>query len=122
MSIDESSFLESSAFNKFKKDTKNGLTIEELSQRNHNDFTGKYDKLIDKILRGTSDANIPFDDLRGMLTRLGFDELIRGSHHVYRKEGIEEKLNIQQDGNKAKPYQVRQVRAIIIKYHLAGEE
>jgi hypothetical protein len=42
---------------------------------------GKYDKLIDKILRGTSDANILFDDLRGMLTRLGFDERIRGSHH-----------------------------------------
>jgi hypothetical protein len=83
---------------------------------------GKYDKLIDKILRGTSDANILFDDLRGMLTRLGFDERIRGSHHVYRKEGIEEKLNLQQDGSKAKSYQVRQVRAIIIKYHLAGEE
>ncbi|TRX02960.1 type II toxin-antitoxin system HicA family toxin [Candidatus Methylobacter oryzae] len=82
---------------------------------------GKHDKLIDKILRGTSDANIPFDDLRGLLIRLGFDERIRGSHHVYRKEGIEEKINLQQDDNKAKPYQVRQVRFIIIKYHLADE-
>ncbi len=68
---------------------------------------GKYDKLIDKILRGSADANIPFDDLRGLLIRLGFDERIRGSHHVYRKEGIEEKLNLQQDDSKAKPYQVR---------------
>ncbi|HEY8035829.1 MAG TPA: type II toxin-antitoxin system HicA family toxin [Methylobacter sp.] len=82
---------------------------------------GKYDKLIDKILRETSDANIPFDDLRGLLIRLGFDERILGSHHVYRKEGIEEKLNLQQDEGKAKPYQVRQVRFIIIKYHLADE-
>lgn len=82
---------------------------------------GKYDKLIDKILRGTSDANIPFDDLRGLLLRLGFDERIRGSHHVYRKGGIEERLNLQQDDGKAKPYQVRQVRFIIIKYHLADE-
>ena len=82
---------------------------------------GKYDKLIDKILRGSSDANIPFDDLRGLLIRLGFDERIRGSHHVYRKEGIEEKLNLQQDDSKAKPYQVRQVRFIIIKYHLSDE-
>jgi len=82
---------------------------------------GKYDKLIDKILRGTSDANIPFDDLRGLLIRLGFDERIRGSHHVYRKDGIEEKLNLQQDDSKAKPYQVRQVRFIIIKYHLGDE-
>lgn len=55
---------------------------------------GKYDKLIDKILRGTSDANIPFDDLRDILTHLNFDERIRGSHHVYRKKGIEEKLNL----------------------------
>jgi len=82
---------------------------------------GNYDKLIDKILRGSSDANIPFDDLRGLLIRLGFDERIRGSHHVYRKEGIEEKINLQQDDSKAKPYQVRQVRFIIIKYHLADE-
>lgn len=82
---------------------------------------GKYDRLIDKILRGTSDANIPFDDLRTLLLRSGFDERIRGSHHVYRKEGIEEKLNLQRDGSKAKPYQVRQVRLIILKYHLASE-
>ncbi len=83
---------------------------------------GKYDRLIDTILRGKSDANIAFDDLRVLLIRLGFDERIRGSHHVYRKEGIEEKLNLQRDGSKAKPYQVRQVRLIIIKYHRAGEE
>ena len=83
---------------------------------------GKYGKLIDKILRGTSDANIPFDYLRGILAHLGFDERIRGSHHVYRNEGIEEKLNLQRNGSKAKPYQVRQVRFILIKYHLAGEE
>jgi hypothetical protein len=83
---------------------------------------GKYDKLIVQILCGMSDANIAFDDLRNLLVRLGFDEEIRGSHHIYRKEAVEEKLNLQQDGSKAKPYQVRQVRAIIIKYHLAGEE
>ena len=72
---------------------------------------GKHSKLIDKIIRGTSDANIPFDDLRGIFIHLGFDERIRGSHHIYRREGIEEKLNLQRSGNKAKPYQVRQVRA-----------
>ena len=86
------------------------------------DCRGKYDRLIDKILRGTSDANISFDDLRVLLIRLGFDERIRGSHHLYRKEGIEEKLNLQRDGSKAKPYQVRQVRLTILKYHLASEE
>lgn len=55
---------------------------------------GKHEKVIEKILRGTSDANIAFDDIRGMLLHLGFDERIRGSHHVYRKEGIEEKINL----------------------------
>jgi len=83
---------------------------------------GKYEKVMDKVLRGTSDANISFDDLRGLLGRLGFEERIRGSHHLCRREGIEEKINLQREGNKAKPYQVRQVRAIILEYHLAGNE
>jgi len=50
-----------------------------------------------------------------------FEERIRGSHHLFRKQGIEEKINLQRDGNKAKPYQVRQVRNVILKYHLGGE-
>lgn len=78
----------------------------------------KHDKLLLKILRGTSDANIPFHDLRQLLHHLGFEERIRGSHHTFRRDGVEEKINLQQDGNHAKPYQVRQVRAIIIKYRL----
>jgi len=82
---------------------------------------GKHDKVIDAILRGTSDANIAFEDIRGLLVNLGFDERIRGSHHLYRKHGIDEKINIQRAGNKAKPYQVRQIREIILKYHLTSE-
>ncbi|MCP5250966.1 MAG: type II toxin-antitoxin system HicA family toxin [Burkholderiales bacterium] len=82
---------------------------------------GKHDKLIEKILRGTSDANIAFDDIRGLLIHLGFDERIRGSHHLYRKVGIEEKINMQKAGNKTKPYQISQIREILLKYHLAGE-
>ena len=83
---------------------------------------GKYDKLLLQILRGVSDANIPFDDLCQLLRRLGFDERIRGSHHLFRKEGVEEKINLQREGSKAKAYQVRQVRAIILRYNLGGEE
>jgi hypothetical protein len=56
------------------------------------------------------------------LLRLGFDERIRGSHHVFRKQGIEEQPNLQSDGAKAKPYQVRQVRNIIVKYKLGGDD
>ncbi len=82
---------------------------------------GKYDKLIIQILRGTSDANISFDELCNLLKRLGFDERIRGSHHMFRRNGIIEKINLQHDGSKAKAYQVRQVRNVILKYKL-GEE
>lgn len=83
---------------------------------------GKYDKLLDRILRGNSDANIAFQDLRQLLLSLGFEERISSSHHTFRKQGVEEKINIQRDGNKAKAYQVRQVRNVILKYHLAGDE
>jgi hypothetical protein len=83
---------------------------------------GKYDKLLQKIRQGTSDANIPFEDLCQLLIRLGFKERIRGSHHIFRKPGIEEKINLQQDGNHAKPYQVRQVRFVLIQYRLGSGE
>jgi len=83
---------------------------------------GKYDKLLLRILRGSSDANISFDDLCQLLRHMGFEERIRGSHHIFRKQKIEEKINLQRDGNKAKVYQVRQVRTIILRYNLGGEE
>jgi hypothetical protein len=81
----------------------------------------KYDKLLFQILRGTADANVSFKDLRELLEKMGFEERIRGSHHSFRKAGIIEKINLQRDGNKAKVYQVRQVRAVILKYKLGGE-
>ena len=79
-------------------------------------------KLLDQILRGTSDTNIPFDPLCGLLRELGFDQRIKGSHHIFSKEGVAEILNVQPKGAKAKPYQVQQVRKVIWKYHLAGDE
>lgn len=82
---------------------------------------GKYDKLLVQILRGTSDANVAFNELRHLLIDLGFEERIRGSHHMFRRAGIVEKINLQREGNKAKVYQVRQVRAVMLKYKLGGE-
>jgi len=35
--------------------------------------------------------------------------------------GITELINLQREGSKAKVYQVRQVRAVLLKYRLAGE-
>jgi hypothetical protein len=81
----------------------------------------KYKKLLLKILSGTSDANISFDDLVGLLLKMGFESRVRGSHHLFRKEGIEEKINLQREGAKAKVYQVRQVRSLILKYRLGDQ-
>jgi len=83
----------------------------------------KTDKIRDKILLGFSDANIDFDDLRRLLINLEFDERIKGSHHIFTKDGIEEIINIQPIGSKAKAYQVKQARNLILKYKLgAGNE
>jgi predicted RNA binding protein YcfA (HicA-like mRNA interferase family) len=80
-------------------------------------------KVLDQILRGLADQNIEFADFRQVLLRLGFDERIKGSHHIFTKTGIEEILNIQPKGSNAKPYQVKQVRQVILKYKLgAGDE
>jgi len=77
---------------------------------------GEICRAVEQILLGRSDANIEFDDLRQLLQRLGFEERVRGSHRLYRKAGIVEKLNLHQDGAKAKPYQ--QVRHVILRYGL----
>lgn len=81
----------------------------------------KYDELALQILRGALDANIPFDRLCRLLCHLGFEERTRGSHHIFRRQGVEEKINLQRDGGKAKAYQVRQVRTVILKYNLCGK-
>jgi len=80
------------------------------------------DKTLEKILRGTSDANISFNDMCQLLRRLGFQERIRASHHIFTRAGIEEILNVQPQGAQAKPYQVKQVRHVILKHRLGGEE
>ena len=78
-------------------------------------------QLLQTILRGRSDANIRFAELCALLQYLGFEERIRGSHHIFRKQGVAEKLNLQRDDGHAKPYQVRQVRRVILKYKLEEE-
>lgn len=70
----------------------------------------QFEKLLMKPLRGTSDASFAFEDLRHILGRLGFDERVRGSHHLFNRDGIPELINIQRHGKDAKAYQVRDVR------------
>ena len=78
----------------------------------------KFDKILIKILNGLSDKNIEFSELLNLLLSLGFQLRVKGSHHILSKEGIDEIINIQSKGNKAKPYQVKQVRNLILKYSL----
>ena len=76
---------------------------------------------LERVLSGTADRNIRFDELRAVLLALGFEERVRGSHHIFTRDDIAEILNLQpRDGGLAKPYQVRQVRDVIVKYRLAG--
>jgi predicted RNA binding protein YcfA (HicA-like mRNA interferase family) len=78
-------------------------------------------KLLERILRADSDANIPFSGMVQLLKLLGFQERVKGSHHIFYRTGITEILNLQPMGSKCKPYQVKQVRNVTINYRLAGE-
>lgn len=81
----------------------------------------RYGKALQRLLSGTADQTIRFDELCGLLARLDFGERQRGgSHRVFFQDGVPEILNLQprHDGT-AKPYQVRQVRDVILKYRLA---
>lgn len=82
----------------------------------------QYGQLLQKILQGRSDAHIRFDELCRLLRHLGFAERLRGSHHIFRQQGITEKINLQRDNGHAKPYQVRQVRRVLLRYKLGEEE
>lgn len=80
---------------------------------------GKLENILAAILRGSSDNNIPFSELRYVLEALDFEIRVRGDHFIYTKQGVAEIVNLQPLGNKAKAYQVKQVRALILKYKLA---
>lgn len=84
---------------------------------------GKFEKLIAKILSGTSDKNIAFNDLKRLLLILEFEERIKGSHHIFTHENVVEILNLQPStSGKAKPYQVKQVRAVVLKYKFSDKK
>ena len=80
----------------------------------------QFQKVLLSVLSGTQDRSISFADLQLVLERLGFQCRVRGDHFIYTREGVEEIINIQPVGSKAKPYQVKQVRQIILYYQLGG--
>ena len=76
------------------------------------------DKILAEVMSGTKDKNIRFSELQKLLETLGFQCRIKGDHFIYYKNGVEEIVNLQPDGNKAKAYQVKQVRGLILKYKM----
>ena len=76
------------------------------------------EKTLEKLLRGESEANIRFDKICQVLQAKGFRMRMSGSHHIFTKSGVMERINLQKEGSKAKPYQVRQVRKILSQYKL----
>ena len=77
------------------------------------------EKNINKLASKKFDNNFKFSDLLKILKSLGFNERIKGDHHIFSKKNVEEIINLQprKDGS-SKPYQVKQVRNILIKYNL----
>ncbi len=79
---------------------------------------GKSEKTFELVLSGSSDNNIRFEDVRNLLKNIGFNERIKGDHHIFYKDHVEEILNLQPIKGKSKSYQVKQVRNLILKYKL----
>ncbi len=81
------------------------------------------EKILQDVLSGLKDQNIRFSDLRKLLKKYGFSERIRGSHYIFVRKDIIEIINIQErERGKAKPYQVKQVRNIFLKYAIHRED
>ena len=82
----------------------------------------RQERLLHTILRGQSDAILGFSDLPALMTCLGFEERMRGSHHLFDKDGIVGIVNLRSRSGYAKPYQVGQVRQSILKCKLGGDD
>lgn len=94
----------------FIDDTKSGVWFSQIQ------------KIIAAVLSGMQDKNIAFFDLKNLLLALGFNLRIKGDHHIFTRNDVDEIINIQPVGSKAKPYQVKQIRNIILKYKFGGLE
>lgn len=78
----------------------------------------RFDKILMSALSGNSDNKIRFKEVCLLLEKLGFELRIKGSHHIFFKDGIDDIINIQEKKGIAKPYQIKQIRNIIIQNKL----
>jgi len=78
-------------------------------------------KLLAKIIN--NQKNVQFNDFLTLVDAFGFIRTRgEGSHGIYRRTGIAEFINLQNDNGKAKPYQIKQFLALVEKYNLSMEE
>ena len=77
----------------------------------------KTNKTFEKVMSGNSDANLSFDELCFMLQHLGYTMRSTKGSHVIFVRGTSF-VNLQNQGGKAKSYQVRQVRVELKKLNL----
>ena len=77
------------------------------------------EKTLEKVLAGNTDANVRFEELCALLNAKGFRMRSEGSHFIFTRPGVRERINLQREGSKAKPYQVRQVRKILLANKIA---
>ena len=83
---------------------------------------GKYARVYEHIMTRRADSYVPFAELCVLLSRLGFERRVRGDHHIFTMEGVEEIINLQPQRGMGKAYQVKQVRDLLLKYKLRMED
>jgi predicted RNA binding protein YcfA (HicA-like mRNA interferase family) len=77
-------------------------------------------KLLEKALRNPQ--GLRFDEAKKLAKAFGFRlDRIKGSHHIFNRPGIQEFLNLQDCGGKAKPYQVKQLLKLVELHNLPLE-
>jgi hypothetical protein len=81
----------------------------------------KKSKLLQKIY--SNRKNVRFDDFKSLVESFSFICLrISGNHHIFKKQGVFEMLNLQNFKGQAKPYQINQFFSLVEKYNLSQEE
>jgi predicted RNA binding protein YcfA (HicA-like mRNA interferase family) len=81
----------------------------------------KKQKLLEKVLN--SSKNLKFEEFVLLVEEFGFTlSRVRGSHHIYTHQIVEENLNLQNKRGEAISYQVRQFLKLIEDYSLTMED
>jgi hypothetical protein len=78
----------------------------------------QWQKLLDRVLSGQADANIPFADMCRLLERMGFSARIEEDHHIFTKSGVHSLIDLQPTSSKCKPSQIRQARKLLRSYNM----